>query len=156
MKVIKRYLLLPVLLCLCMGAWADNLVGITVSDGYPGDEVTVSVTLNNSDVVSSLQISIPIDEVLSVVDGSGTPGSRCSSHNVTVGVKDGELQLFVFSNDMSAISGNSGVVATFSLKLGNLPGRCKGTIRCRGNQLWRFTYWRCHFPNYHCNQRREL
>lgn len=122
MKVIKRYLLLPVLLCLCMGAWADNLVGITVSDGYPGDEVMVSVTLNNSDVVSSLQISIPIDEVLSVVDGSGTPGSRCSNHNVTVGVKDGELQLFVFSNDMSAISGNSGVVATFSLKLGNLPG----------------------------------
>lgn len=122
MRIIKGYVLLLVHLCLCMGAWAGNVVGLSVADGKLGDEVTVSISLDNTDVASSLQVSIPLDENLTIVEGSGLPGSRCSGHTVTVGVKGVELQLFVYSNSMAAMSGNSGEVATFKLKLGRLPG----------------------------------
>ncbi len=116
-----RTLLLLALLCLGMGAWADNVVTISTTEGAPGDEVTVSVSLTNTDAVSSLQVSIPLDENLTLVDGSGQKGSRCSSHSLTVGVKDGVLNVLVYSLSMAAITGNSGEVASFRLKLGNNP-----------------------------------
>lgn len=122
MKNLIRCILLTLLLCVGLGARADNIVSVSTTDGNPGDEVTVSISLDNSDGVSSLQVTIPLDENLTVVDGSGIPGSRCPGHEVTVGEKDGGLQVFVYSNTMAAISGNSGVVATFKLKLGPMPG----------------------------------
>ena len=110
------------LLCFFMGAKADNVVTVSSTEGAPGNEVTVSIGLENSDAVSSLQVSIPLDENLTLVSGSGQVGSRCNStHSVTVGVKDGVLNVFVFSMSMAAISGASGEVASFKLKLGNQP-----------------------------------
>lgn len=109
------------LLCFGMGARADNVISLSSVQGTPGEEVSVSISLNNSDVVSSLQVSIPLDENLTLVEGSGQLGSRCSGHSLTVGVNDGVLQVFVYSMSMSAISGNSGEVATFKVKLGNQP-----------------------------------
>ena len=116
-----RSLLLLALLSLGMGAWADNVVTISTTEGAPGDEVMVSVSLTNTDAVSSLQVSIPLDENLTLVDGSGQKGTRCSSHSLTVGVKDGVLNVLVYSLSMAAITGNSGEVASFRLKLGNNP-----------------------------------
>lgn len=108
-------------LCFFMGARADNVVTVSSTEGAPGDEVTVSIGLENSDAVSSLQVSIPLDESLTLVSGSGQLGSRCSSHSLTVGVKDGVLNVFVYSMSMAAISGTSGEVASFKLKLGKQP-----------------------------------
>ena len=109
------------LLCFFMGAKADNVVTVSSTEGAPGDEVTVSIGLENSDAVSSLQVSIPLDESLTLVAGSGQLGSRCSSHSLTIGVKDGVLNVFVYSMSMATISGTSGEVASFKLKLGNQP-----------------------------------
>ena len=120
-RLISRYTILLVLLCFYMGAWADNVVTVSSSEGAPDEEVTVSIGLQNSDVLSSLQVSIPLDQNLTFVDGSGLLGSRCGSHSLTVGVKDGVLNVFVFSASMTAITGNSGEVASFKLKLGNQP-----------------------------------
>lgn len=115
--------MLSVLLCLGMKAQADNKVTLSAVDGKPGDEITVSIALSNTDVVSSLQLSIPFDEkTLTLVDGSGAPGSRCPNHLVTVGTKDGAINVFVYSMTMKNFSGNSGVVATFKVKLGVYPG----------------------------------
>lgn len=123
MNDVMKLMLLSVLLCFGMRAQADNEVGISAIQGNAGGEVTVSVSMKNTDVVSSLQLSIPIDNtILSVVEGSGTAGSRCSDHQVTVGYKDGVLNLFVYSLTMAAISGNSGEVASFKVKLGSQPG----------------------------------
>ena len=102
-------------------AWADNIITISSTEGAPDDEVTVSIGLTNTDAVASLQVSIPLDENLTLVEGSGQKGSRCSSHSLTVGVKDGVLNVLVYSLSMAAITGNSGEVASFRLKLGNNP-----------------------------------
>ena len=112
---------LTLLLCFGMGARAGNVVTISSVEGAPGDEVTIHVSLQNTDAVSSLQVSIPLDENITLVEGSGQKGSRCSGHSLTVGVKDGVLNIVIYSMSMAAISGSSGKVASFKLKLGNQP-----------------------------------
>ena len=121
MEVRVKSWLFVLFLCLGMGARADNIIKISSVEGAPNEEVTVSISLENTDAVSSLQVSIPLDENLTLVNGSGQLGSRCSSHSHTVGVKDGVLNVFVYSVSMAAITGNSGEVITFRLKLGNQP-----------------------------------
>lgn len=114
-------ILAVLLLCFGMGARAGNIVTIGTASGAPGDEVTVSVSLANTDAVSSLQLSITMNEQLSFVDGSAVLGSRCTDHSVTAGVKDGALNIMVYSMGLAAISGNEGEVMSFRLKLGNQP-----------------------------------
>ena len=121
-KLICRYAILLLLLCIGIGAKADNVVMLSSAEGAPDEEVTVTVSLSNTDAISSLQLSIPLDEQLSLVAGSGTLGSRCASHSLTVGVKDGMLNVFVYSLSLATFSGNDGEVASFRLKLGNQPG----------------------------------
>ena len=116
-----KYILATVFLCLGIGGRAENIVTISTAEGAPNEEVTISIGLQNSDAISSLQVSIPLNENLSLVDGSGTLGSRCESHQLTVGVKDGVLNVFVYSMSMANISANSGEVASFKLRLGNQP-----------------------------------
>ena len=118
---VRLLLLSALLLCFSIGAQADNSVTISSTEGAPDQKVTVSIAVQNSDALSSLQVSIPLDENLTLVEGSGQLGSRCSSHSLTVGVKDGVLNVFVYSLSMAAISGNSGEVASFRLRLGNVP-----------------------------------
>ena len=122
MKRLVSYILLPLLLCTATGVRADNIIYVSTTEGQAGEEVTVSIGIDNSDAVSSLQVTIPLEGNMTVVDGSGKPTNRCPNHVVTIGEKDGELQLFVYSNNMENISGNTGAVATFKLKLGNVPG----------------------------------
>ena len=114
-------ILAVLLLCFGMGARAGNIVTIGTASGAPGDEVTVSVSLANTDAVSSLQLSINMNEELSFVDGSAVLSSRSADHTVTAGVKDGALNIMVYSMSLAAISGNEGEVVSFRLKLGNQP-----------------------------------
>ena len=104
------------------GAWADNMVSILTTEGAPRTEVTVSISLDNTDMVSSLQVTIPVDDNLTVVEGSGLPTSRCPDHTVAVSKVDGQIQVYIYSLSMACFSGSSDVVATFKLKLGDMPG----------------------------------
>ena len=113
--------LLALLLCLGMGARAGNVVKLSSTEGKPEEEVTVSLSLENSEGVAAMQVSIPMDENLTLVEGSAQVGSRASGHSVTAGVKDGVLNVMVYSIGMNTFSGNSGVVATWKMKLGNQP-----------------------------------
>lgn len=116
-----RYKLAALLLCFGIGARAANVVTISSVEGAPDEEVTVSIGLQNSDALSSLQVSIPLDENLILVDETAQVGSRCSSHALTVGVKDGMLNVFVYSLSMAPITDTNGEVASFKLKLGYTP-----------------------------------
>ena len=100
---------------------ADNLINISSVQGIPHEEVTVSVSLQNSDAVAALQLTIPLDEQLTLVEGSETLGARATDHQVTVGVKDGVLNVMLYSLNMTALSGTSGEVLSFKLKLGREP-----------------------------------
>lgn len=117
----RRIAIALMLLCLAFGTRAENKLTLSSAEGAPGDEVTVSIALANSDAVSSLQVSIPLDDNLTLVEGSGMLGSRCADHLLTVGVKDGVLNVLIYSVTMAAISGDEGEVASFRLKLGNQP-----------------------------------
>lgn len=109
------------LLCFGIGARAGNVVTIGTASGAPDEEVVVSVSLTNTDAVSTLQVAIPLNEQLTFVDGSASLSSRCSNHNVTAGVKDGTLNIMVYSIGFTAIGGQEGEVVSFRLKLGNQP-----------------------------------
>lgn len=117
----RRIAIVLMLLCLAIGTRAENKLTLSSAEGAPGDEVTVSIALANSDAVSSLQVSIPLDDNLALVEGSGMLGSRCADHSLTVGVKDGVLNVLIYSVTMAAISGDEGEVASFRLKLGSQP-----------------------------------
>ena len=120
-KLISRFSILFLLLCFVTGARAANTVTVSSAEGTPGDEVTVSISLDNTDALSSLQVSIPLDESLTLVPGSAQVGSRCASHTASVGVDEGTLQVVVYSLSMATIAPGSGEVVSFKLKLGNEP-----------------------------------
>ena len=117
----KVVLLLVAVLMSVLATRAENVVSLSSVRGAPNEEVTVSVSLQNSDAVAALQLSIPLDESLTLVEGSATLGSRASSHQTTVGVKDGVLNVMVYSLSMTALGGTSGEVVRFKLKLGKEP-----------------------------------
>ena len=117
----EKIVLLLVLLCFGMGARAGNVLTIGSAQGVPAEEVELALSLENTDAVAALQVSIPLGEQLSYVEGSAAMTSRSNGHSVTAGVKDGTLNVMVYSMDMSALTGNTGDVVTLRLKLGNQP-----------------------------------
>ena len=118
---IERIVLLLVLLCFGMGARAGNVLTIGSAQGAPGEEVELALALENTDAVAALQVSIPLGEQLSYVEGSAAMTGRSNGHSVTAGVKDGTLNVMVYSMGMSTLTGNTGDVVTLRLKLGNQP-----------------------------------
>ena len=122
-KSIIKHLLLVCIMILSVAARAaaDNIIDIGSVEGKPGDIVELRVGLTNSDNVSSVQVSIPIDSRLELVENSAMTTDRTSKHKVTAGVKDGKLNIFVYSMSMDAIAPGNGDIATVRLKLGNAP-----------------------------------
>lgn len=119
---IEKIVVLLVLLCFGTGARAGNVLTIGSAQGVPGDEVTLSLQLDNTDAVAALQVSIALSEQVSYVSGSAEVSNRGNGHSVTAGMKDGELNVMLYSMGMNALTGNSGDVVTLRLKLGNQPG----------------------------------
>ena len=117
----NRILLLVAVLMGVLASRAENVVSLSSVRGAPGEEVTVDVSLSNSDAVSALQLSIPLDESLTLVEGSATLSDRATNHQATIGVKDGTLNVMIFSLSMTALDGTSGKVVSFRLKLGKEP-----------------------------------
>lgn len=119
----KRLILiyLAALLAFCIGARADNVVKIGSATGTPGDTVAISVVMENSDAVSALQLQVPMPGNCSLVAGSAATSARAAAHSATAGVRNDTLNLLVYSQGMAAISGTSGEVLTFKLKLGTQP-----------------------------------
>ena len=122
-KSIIKHLLLVCIMILSVAARAaaDNIVNIGSVEGKPGDIVELRVGLTNSDNVSSVQVAIPIDSRIELVENSAKTTGRTSKHKVTAGVKDGKLNILVYSMSMDAIAPGSGDIATVRLKLGNAP-----------------------------------
>lgn len=121
MKAIYFSLMTALLLSLGLGARADNIVTIGSASGAPDEDVTVSISMTNTDAVAALQVNIPLDDELAFVTGSAALGSRSNGHSVTAGVKDGVLNIMVYNLSLAAFTGNNGEVVSFRLKLGNQP-----------------------------------
>lgn len=116
-----KYALLALLLCFGMGARADNVLTITGGNGAPDEEVTVSFALTNTDAVTALQLSIPLDEELTLVSGSLTKSARLANHDASVSANNGVLTVMVYSTQMEAIAAGEGELFTLKLKMGSQP-----------------------------------
>ena len=121
MKTRSVLLIVAFLVCNSIRLLADNIIQLSSVEGAYGIDVNVDISLTNTSSVSTLQVSIPLGESLAFVEGSGLLNSRCDSHSLSMGVKDGILNVVIYSVSMAPISGNSGEVVTFKLRLIGQP-----------------------------------
>ena len=121
MKKRLRYMVVALLLCFGIGARADNVLTITGGNGAPDEEVTVSFALANTDAVSALQLSIPLDEELSLVSGSLVKSARLANHDASASANNGVLTVMVYSTQMATIAAGEGELFTLKLKMGSQP-----------------------------------
>lgn len=119
----KRLILTLIMVASVMlAAMAGNKVTLSSVSGHPGDVVTVTATLANDDVVTAIEVLVPLNEYLTYVDGSvALNASRTVDHAMSAAVVDGSLRVYVYSLTLSALAGNEGELFTFRLKLGKEP-----------------------------------
>ena len=103
---------------------AENVVTLSSVSGKPGDEVLIEVSLSNTDEISALQLDMPLDASLTLVEGSAViEANRSDGHTVSVSkIQDG-IRVVVFGNSLKALKGNEGRLCSFSIKLGYKPVR---------------------------------
>ncbi|MBP3670741.1 MAG: Ig-like domain-containing protein, partial [Bacteroidaceae bacterium] len=101
---------------------AANIFTISDVQGRPGEEVTVSVSLDNSDAVSAVDMTIPLDRQLTYVDGSCVlNSSRANGHLITAGANNTELRVVIYDLNTNALKGESGELFSFKLRLKKEP-----------------------------------
>lgn len=103
-------------------AQAGNMVKVSQTEGHPGDVVMVAVNVQNTDIITGMQITIPLDKFLSYEAGSASLTERADGLQVSANASDGELHIVVygFGKDKQ-IGAGDGTVVTFKLKLNWAP-----------------------------------
>lgn len=103
-------------------AQAGNMVTVSQTEGHPGDVATVAVNVQNTDIITGMQITIPLDKFLSYEAGSASLTERADGLQVSANASDGELHIVVygFGKDRQ-IGAGDGTVVTFKLKLNWAP-----------------------------------
>ena len=118
-KILSTFLL--VLLCWTT-AWADNIIKVSSIQGHPGDEVTVSVSLDGDEMPTAVEMQFALNDALKYVDASTVlNAARSNGHNITAAVKNGSLSIVVFSPTLAVLKGSEGELFSFKLKLGKEP-----------------------------------
>lgn len=99
---------------------AQNTLSLSTASGHPNDEVTVSVSLDNSDAVSALEVVLPL-ESMTLVDGSAAMSERSNGHTIAATMVGNEARLYIYSLALNALNGSEGEVCSFKVKMGNVP-----------------------------------
>lgn len=103
-------------------ATGANIFTISSVEGHPGEEVTVSVALDNSDDIVVAELQIPMSVQMKYVEGScSLSESRIDGHQATAGMKNGSLCIVVYTVDLKPIKGNSGELLSFRVQLKKEP-----------------------------------
>lgn len=109
--------------CLALAARAENVVSVGSVSGHPQDEVTLNVSLSNSDAVVAFQADIPLGSQLTYVSGSvNLNGERITDHIVSAAEVNGTLKIFAYSLSLAPFVGSEGNLLSFTLRLKNEPG----------------------------------
>lgn len=121
MRMHRIYCLLAAIAMLAM-ARAGNVISLSSAADVPAAEVTVQVSLNNTDAVSALEIDLPLGNALQYVEGSCTLASdRDNGHTLVANQVGEQLRIYLYSLSLSPLQGNSGDLLTFRLLLGKEP-----------------------------------
>ena len=117
-----RYIGFIFALCLSMQAIASNTISLSSVSGTPQTEVEVTVSLDNTDAITALEMVLPLGEHLSYVNGSATLATtRNNGHQLSAAQVGQDLRIYIYSLGLNAILGNTGELLTFRLLLGNEP-----------------------------------
>lgn len=117
----KRLIIL-IMIVVGMTAQGQNTLSLSSASGHPGDEVTVTLSLANSDAVTALQTFIPLGSQLSYVPGSAALTTRSNGHQLSATVMRDTLRLYSYSLALNSYNGTSGALLTFRVRLGREPG----------------------------------
>lgn len=100
-----------------------NTVAVSPIEGGAGDEVTVTVTMENSDIAGGMQvlIDLPAGSGCGIADGSGVALGRAEGFSVSAGIRDNRISAMLYSLDRKEITAGSGPVMQFKLQLGDKP-----------------------------------
>lgn len=116
-----KKLILLLLIAIGMSAQTQNTLLLSSASGHPGDTVTLTLSMSNSDAVTAMQTFIPLGNQLTYVAGSATLSSRSNGHQLTATVLNDTLRIYSYSFGLNSYSGNSGALVTFRVVLGNDP-----------------------------------
>lgn len=118
----KRLLILIGFVFIGLHLGAQNSLSLSTVSGHPGDTVTITLSMTNSDAVTAMQTFVPLGSQLTYLQGSATLTARSNGHQMTATVLRDTLRIYSYSLGLNAFAGNSGALLTFQLVLGNEPG----------------------------------
>lgn len=99
-----------------------NTITITGGEGHPGDVVTVSVSLENGDAVTGVDLTIPLNNQVAYVDASCVFNeNRSNGHYLSAGLTDTGLRVVVFDFNGNALVGTEGELFSFKVQLKKAP-----------------------------------
>ncbi len=99
-----------------------NIFTISKVEGHPDEEVTVTVSLDNSDTATAVDMTITLDRQLTYIDGSCELNSdRINGHTITGGADENNLRVVIYDLNGNSLIGNSGELFSFKLKLKKEP-----------------------------------
>lgn len=102
--------------------FAVNELHIQPAQGRSDEMVTVSVTMNNMDNISGLQMEMNLPEQFEYVDGSFHLSERGAGLSGYARCEGQTLRALAMSTTGATFAGNDGEVATFQLKLSGRNG----------------------------------
>ena len=118
----KKLFISSLLLCLCLGVKAQNIVSLSSVSGNPYSEVEVSVSLQNSDDITAFELSIPLTDMTKYIEGSATlSANRSNGHAISADARDNKLTILIYSMALAPLNGSEGELCSFKLKLGREP-----------------------------------
>ena len=118
----KKLLITLFLFIAVVAIHATNKISLSSVVGQPAEEVQVDVSLENSDAIAAVEITIPLDANMTYVDGSVSLNSaRSNGHAISAAEVDKELRIYIYNFSLQPIVGNEGLLCSFKLKLKRDP-----------------------------------
>lgn len=130
-RMLQWLAILSILLLGSFQAKTQNIMQVDDASVAAGGQVTISVNITNADPFVGFQLDIPIPDAASYVSNSAVlDPARSNGHLLSASLLSGNiLRIIAFSINNTVFNGNSGVVASFSLNAGNIPGSHSLTIQ---------------------------
>lgn len=117
-----RRLLIIILGVLPLLVSAANTLTLSTVSGHPGDVLTITASLSNTDAVTAVQADIPLGTSLRYEANSAQLATaRSNGHAIMANAVNDTLHVTIFSLTGAALAGNEGDLFTFRVTLGLEP-----------------------------------
>lgn len=107
--------------------YSVNELHVGNGSGISGDEVEITLTMNNMEPIVAAQWSFKMPKELVYVDGSLTPASRAMIHKPMTSIKGDTLTMILYNENNECIADENGALATFKVR----PNGKSGTYYLR-------------------------